>query len=139
MGEFLCANVSTPFLLSMVRDFGVADDEARAGYLTGLLVSVFFLTQFATSLLWSALSLPLGRRNVLCASLLGSALTCAAFGVQRTFARAVAVRLVQGVFAGAIGVAREGVAAVTDASNEGRAYAIMGYANCIFLFVFDAL
>ena len=40
----------------------------------------------------------------------------------------MAVRLVQGVFAGAIGVARSGVADVTDASNEGRAYAIMGYA-----------
>lgn len=33
----------------------------------------------------------------------------------------------QGVFAGAIGVARGSVTAVTDPSNEGRAYAILGY------------
>lgn len=33
----------------------------------------------------------------------------------------------QGVFAGAIGVARGAVTGVTDQSNEGRAYAILGY------------
>lgn len=32
----------------------------------------------------------------------------------------------QGVFAGAIGVARGCVAGITDQSNEGRAYAILG-------------
>ena len=36
------------------------------------------------------------------------------------------IRLLQGVFAGAIGVARGSVTAVTDQSNEGRAYAILG-------------
>ena len=35
----------------------------------------------------------------------------------------------QGVFAGAIGVARGSVTAVTDQSNEGRAYAILGYVS----------
>ena len=38
----------------------------------------------------------------------------------------MAVRLMQGVFAGAIGVARGAVTAVTDQSNDGRAYAILG-------------
>ena len=33
----------------------------------------------------------------------------------------------QGVFAGAIGVARGSVTGITDQSNEGRAYAILGY------------
>lgn len=32
----------------------------------------------------------------------------------------------QGVFAGAIGVARGCVSFITDPSNEGRAYAILG-------------
>ncbi|KZV85556.1 major facilitator superfamily MFS-1 [Exidia glandulosa HHB12029] len=130
MGEFLCANVSTPFLLFMVRDFGIAEDEAAVGYWTGILVSVFFLTQFATSLLWAALADVsfIGRRNVLFVSLLGSTLTCTVFGTARSFGTALAIRLVQGVFAGAIGVARSGVASVTDETNEGRAYAIMGFA-----------
>ena len=33
----------------------------------------------------------------------------------------------QGIFAGAIGVARGCVTVVTDPSNEGRAYAILGF------------
>lgn len=85
LGEFLSANVSTPFLLFMVKGaselasypfrywicvsgFGEFEDESQAAYMTGVLglsrlrlrpcisdqipVSMFFLTQFFTSLLW---------------------------------------------------------------------------------------
>ena len=89
-------------------------------------VSVFFLTQFATSLIWASLADNFGRRNILFISLLGSSVTCTVFGTQKTFQYALGVRLVQGVFAGAIGVARSAVGSITDSSNEGRAYAIMG-------------
>jgi MFS family permease len=94
---------------------------------TGVLVSSFFLTQFATSLPWATVADKYGQRTVLFVSLLGSAFACACFGFARTLPQAMAVRLLQGVFAGAIGVARGGVVCVTDASNEGRAYAILGY------------
>ena len=36
------------------------------------------------------------------------------------------IRLLQGVFAGAVGVGRGTVAMISDPSNEGRAYAILG-------------
>lgn len=61
-------------------------------------------------------------------SLLGTALTCALFGTSTTLPQAFAVRLMQGVFAGAIGVARGCVSQITDSSNEGRAYSIIGCA-----------
>jgi MFS family permease len=60
-------------------------------------------------------------------SLLGSAVTCLAFGTCTSLRQAIAVRLLQGIFAGAVGVARGCVAFITDSSNEGRAYAILGY------------
>jgi len=68
-----------------------------------------------------------GRRVVLTISLLGSAITCLFFGTSTTLQQAVCIRLLQGIFAGAVGVARGCVAFVTDPSNEGRAYAILGY------------
>lgn len=68
-----------------------------------------------------------GRRVVLITSLLGTSITCVAFGTCTTIEQALCVRLLQGVFGGAVGVARGSVAFVTDSSNEGRAYAIMGY------------
>ncbi|KAF7980507.1 hypothetical protein HWV62_38018 [Athelia sp. TMB] len=126
LGEFLSANVPTPFLLFMVKGFGEAEDEAAVASWTGVLVAAFFLTQFATSLLWATISQRYGQRIVLFISLLGSAVTVAAFGTCSSLAGAITVRLLQGIFAGAVGVARGGVVVVTDTSNEGRAYAILG-------------
>lgn len=67
-----------------------------------------------------------GRRVVLMISLLGSAVTCCIFGTATSVQQAICIRLLQGIFAGAVGVARGGVTVVTDPSNEGRAYAILG-------------
>ncbi|KAJ8487527.1 hypothetical protein ONZ45_g14294 [Pleurotus djamor] len=127
LGEFLSANVSTPFLLFMVKGFGAYDDDAEVAFWTGIIVSGFFLTQFLTSLLWATVAEKHGRRTVLIVSLLGSAVTCAFFGTSTSIQQALCIRLLQGVFAGAVGVARGSVAFITDASNEGRAYAILGF------------
>ncbi len=59
-------------------------------------------------------------------SLMGSSLTCMTFGTSTSFPQAMAIRLLQGVFAGAIGVARGNVTVISNPSNEGRAYAILG-------------
>ncbi|KAF5314615.1 hypothetical protein D9611_007169 [Ephemerocybe angulata] len=68
-----------------------------------------------------------GRRAVLVVSLLGTALTCLMFGTATSLKQAICIRLLQGVFAGNVGVARGSVAFITDPSNEGRAYAILGF------------
>ncbi|KAG2154186.1 uncharacterized protein EDB93DRAFT_1133165 [Suillus bovinus] len=127
LGEFLSANVAMPFLLFMVKGFGEINDEAQIAFWTGILVSAFFLTQFLTSLLWATAADRHGRRLVLTLSLLGSAVTVLLFGTCTSLRQAIAVRLLQGIFAGAVGVARGCVATVTDITNEGRAYAIMGF------------
>lgn len=67
-----------------------------------------------------------GSRIVICIALFGSAVTLLLFGTSTSIQQAMVVRLMQGVFAGAIGVARGCVAGITDQSNEGRAYAILG-------------
>ncbi|KAH7920186.1 major facilitator superfamily MFS-1 [Leucogyrophana mollusca] len=127
LGEFLSANVAMPFLLFMVKGFGEFQDEADIAFYTGILVAAFFLTQFFTSLLWATVAERHGQRPVLTISLLGSAVTVLIFGTSTTLRQAIAIRLLQGIFAGAVGVARGCVASVTDTSNEGRAYAILGF------------
>ncbi|KAJ6470651.1 hypothetical protein C8R47DRAFT_757411 [Mycena vitilis] len=127
LGEFLSANVSTPFILFMVKGFGEFTDDSDIAFWTGILVSTFFLTQFLTAILWATVADKHGRRFVLVVSLLGSAVTCAVFGTCTTLEEAICVRLLQGVFAGAVGVARGSVSFVTDPTNEGRAYAILGF------------
>lgn len=80
-----------------------------------------------TSLLWSNIADKYGRRFVLFISLFGSAASCTLFGTSSSLAEAITIRLLQGVFAGAIGVARSSVTFITDPSNEGKAYAILGF------------
>ncbi|KAJ1309574.1 hypothetical protein OPQ81_006347 [Rhizoctonia solani] len=126
MGEFLSANVSTPWALFLVESFGTFE-PSDVGSWTGILVSVFFIAQFLTSLLWSSLAERFGRRIVLVISLLGSGLTCITFGMSKSFGFAIAIRLLQGGFGGAVGVARGSVALISDSTNEARAYAILGF------------
>ena len=64
---------------------------------------------------------------MLTVALFGGSLSCALFGTSTSLRQAICVRLVQGIFAGAIGVARGCVTVITDPSNEGRAYAILGF------------
>ena len=67
-----------------------------------------------------------GQRTVLLISLIGSAATCFMFGTSTSMNQALVIRLLQGTFAGAIGVARGSVAVITDRTNEGRAWAVLG-------------
>lgn len=54
-------------------------------------------------------------------------MTVLVFGTCSSLGEAIVIRLLQGIFAGAVGVARGSVTIVTDPSNEGRAYAILGF------------
>jgi MFS family permease len=67
-----------------------------------------------------------GQRTVLLISLMGSAATCFLFGTSTSMKEALIIRLLQGTFAGAMGVARGTVAVITDQTNEGRAWAVLG-------------
>lgn len=89
---------------------------------------MFFITQFLTSVLWSQLADKYGRRAVLVFSLLGGAACLLLFGVSKTLALAIVVRLAQGVFGGAVGVYRGSIRDITDPTNEGTAYSLMGFA-----------
>ena len=95
---------------------------------TSATAASFFLTQFATALLWASAAARYGRRAVLFTSLLGNTLALLLYGSCRSVILMVAIRLFQGAFNGAVGVARSAVKDITDSSNEGRAYSIVGLA-----------
>ncbi|ELU41714.1 MFS_1 domain-containing protein [Rhizoctonia solani AG-1 IA] len=124
LGEFLSAAF---FEDNKDKSENSQELDAEAGYWAGILVSVFFITQFLTSLPWATVADKHGRRAVLFISLLGNALTCTMFGLSTNLPQAIVIRLAQGVFNGAVGVARGTVAGITDSSNEGRAYSILGF------------
>lgn len=126
-GEFSSSGVAGPFLFFMIDSFKVGG-ESEVGFWAGITSSVFFFAQFLTSLLWASIADRYGRRVVLLASLCGNALTLATFGTSTNLKMALTVRLAQGLFNGAVGVAKGAIRDLTDSTNEGRAYAILGFA-----------
>ncbi|PWN29800.1 hypothetical protein BDZ90DRAFT_226030 [Jaminaea rosea] len=126
-GEFSSSGVAGPFLFFMIDSFNVGG-ESQVGFWAGITASVFFFAQFLTSLLWSSIADRYGRRAVLLASLCGNALTLAIFGASTNLKMALTVRMAQGLFNGAVGVAKGAIRDLTDPTNEGRAYAILGFA-----------
>ncbi|GAA5821517.1 hypothetical protein JCM3770_001058 [Rhodotorula araucariae] len=129
LGEFLSASVCSPFLFFMVESFGVGANgggESAVSLWTGVVASVFFLSQFLTAMIWVSVAEKHGRRAVLCASLLGNGLTVMAFGTSRNLGTAICTRLAMGLFNGAVGVARSAVQDVTDETNRSTAYTILG-------------
>lgn len=121
--EFLSASTAAPFIVFMVKDFQAAIgevDESTIAFWSAVVASCFFLAQFLTSLLWVSIAEKHGRRAVLFSSMCGNSITLILFGCSRNLRTAIAVRLGQGLFSGAIGVARGGVRTVTNRSNEGE-------------------
>ncbi|TKY89559.1 hypothetical protein EX895_001344 [Sporisorium graminicola] len=125
-GEFSSAGVAGPFLFFMIEDFGVGG-ESEVGFWAGIVSASFFFAQFLTSLMWASVADKRGRRFVLAISLLGNAVTMMLFGTSRNLGTAIFIRLAQGFFNGAVGVAKGAIRDITDETNEGRAYAQMGF------------
>ncbi|GAA5842478.1 hypothetical protein JCM11251_007325 [Rhodosporidiobolus azoricus] len=130
-GEFLSSSVASPFLFFMIESFGVGSGpngggESAVSLWTGIVSSVFFLSQFLTAMIWVGVAEKHGRRAVLCASLVGNALSVMAFGTSKNLGTAITTRLALGLFNGAVGVARSAVTDITDETNRSAAYTILG-------------
>lgn len=125
-GEFCSSGVAGPFLFFMLKDYNLGD-ESRVGFWAGIVSSLFFFAQFLTSLMWSSVAEKKGSRFVLRASMIGNSLSLIAFGFAPNLPLAILFRLSQGFFNGAVGVAKGAVRSLTDETNEGRAYAQMGF------------
>ncbi|KAE8258706.1 hypothetical protein A4X13_0g1508 [Tilletia indica] len=125
-GEFSSVGVAGPFLFFMINGFDVGG-EAEVGFWAGVVCAVFFGAQFLTSMLWASAASRYGRRVVLFVSLAGNCASLILFGTSRNLKMAIAIRLMQGLFNGAVGVAKGAMRDLTDSTNETRAYGIMGF------------
>ncbi|PWN40665.1 hypothetical protein IE81DRAFT_293033 [Ceraceosorus guamensis] len=127
-GEFSSAGVAGPFLFFQIEDFGVGkEDESAVGFWAGIVSACFFFAQFLTSLLWASIATAHGRRIVLLVSLVGNATSLVLFGMSTNLRMAIAVRMAQGLFNGAVGVAKGAVRDLCDESNEARAMGMLGF------------
>ncbi|KAF8920367.1 major facilitator superfamily domain-containing protein [Mucidula mucida] len=124
--EPLSGTVILSWLPDCIRRTGVTGGhESKVGYYSGIIGSVFFLTECLTVAFWGRASDVYGRRPILLLGPLGLSLSLLGFGLSSNFWWLLAFRAFQGIFNGNIGVAKTILAEVLDSHRIGDVYALM--------------
>jgi MFS family permease len=123
-----------PYVSQMVKDNGnVADSDI--GFYSGLIESLFSLTQAIVMIFWGRASDRLGRKPVLVFSLTGVAIATGLFGMARTVAQMIIFRCVAGVFSGTIVTIRTMVAEHSTPKTQARAFSWFAFSGNLGLFL----
>ncbi|KAF8591070.1 MFS general substrate transporter [Ramaria rubella] len=115
-----------PYVNEMMRDLHVTEYASRIGFYSGLVDSVFAISQLFSIYHWGKLSDRIGRRPVIFASTLGIALCTTWFGLSTTLSAVLAARCLSGLLAGNIAVIHSTLGELTDESNQARIFPIYG-------------
>ena len=119
-------NTIWPFLPSMVARY--VEDERMLGYSAGFVGAAFFAGQAATGYLYGRLADAIGRRPVLLAGTVGTAVSVILFGFAPNLPLAVLARFFSGALNGNTGVCRTYIGeAVSTSEAQARAFSSMAF------------
>ena len=110
-----------PYINEMAQELGhLADTDA--GFYSGLIESLFSLTQMFVMIMWGRAADRFGRKPVLVFSLVGVSLATALFGMARTIWQMMLFRCLAGVFAGSIVTIRTMISEHSTSKTQARAF-----------------
>ena len=98
--EAFQVNIIFPFVVFMIRDFGVAEREEDVGRYAGAMAASFCLAQFASSFIWGYCSDGIGRKRCIVLGTSGVFLATVIFATSRSFTQALAGRILAGLLNG---------------------------------------
>jgi len=110
-----------PYINQMAREVGHLE-HADAGFYSGLIESLFSLTQMMVMIQWGKAADRFGRKPVLVFSLLGVSFATALFGMARTIWQMILFRCLAGVFAGTIVTIRTMISEHSTSKTQARAF-----------------
>ncbi|KAI3286717.1 hypothetical protein DTO002I6_8030 [Penicillium roqueforti] len=123
-----------PYVSQMVQDNGgVADTDV--GFYSGLIESMFSLTQAIVMIFWGRAADHLGRKPVLVSSLFGVTVATGLFGLAKTIPQMIMFRCLAGVFAGTIVTIRTMVAEHSTPSTQARAFSWFAFSGNLGIFL----
>ncbi|KAJ2875904.1 hypothetical protein H4R27_006382 [Coemansia aciculifera] len=125
LAEPINLNLILPFMYKMIEDFDIADSPKDISHYSSILYMSFSISQTLTIMHWGRLSDRIGRRPVLIAGLVGILAVSILFGLTKSFAMAVVVRMATGVFAGNGAVMKSAMAEIADDTNRSRMMALL--------------
>ncbi|KAJ4412874.1 hypothetical protein N0V85_003651 [Neurospora sp. IMI 360204] len=117
-----------PYISKMAQENGNLAD-ADVGFYSGLIESLFSLTQMAVMILWGRAADRFGRKPVLVFSLVGVTLATAMFGMAKTISQMILFRCLAGVFAGTIVTIRTMISEHSTVKTQARAFSWFAFAG----------
>ncbi|KAJ8113661.1 hypothetical protein OPT61_g4258 [Boeremia exigua] len=117
-----------PYINSMIEHVGGIEKE-DVGFYSGLIESLFSLTQMCVMIFWGKASDRYGRKPVLVFSLLGIAVATTLFGMSQSIVQMVVARCFAGVFAGTVVTLRAMFSENSTKHTQARAFAYFAFAG----------
>ncbi|KAH6642351.1 major facilitator superfamily domain-containing protein [Boeremia exigua] len=117
-----------PYINSMIEHVGGIKKE-NVGFYSGLIESLFSLTQMCVMIFWGRASDRYGRKPVLVFSLLGIAIATALFGMSQSIAQMIVTRCFAGVFAGTVVTLRAMFSENSTKHTQAKAFAYFAFAG----------
>ncbi|KAH6619493.1 major facilitator superfamily domain-containing protein [Chaetomium sp. MPI-SDFR-AT-0129] len=117
-----------PYVNQMAQENGKLAD-ADVGFYSGLIESLFSLTQMFVMVAWGRAADRFGRKPVLVFSLLGVSCATALFGMATTIWQMVLFRCLAGVFAGTIVTIRTMISEHSTSKTQARAFSWFAFAG----------
>ncbi|KAI2901681.1 hypothetical protein CBS63078_6561 [Aspergillus niger] len=119
-----------PFVNQMIADTA-GIDEADVGFYSGIIESLFSVTQMMLMIPWARAADRMGRKPVLILSLAGLSVSSALFGFSRTLGQMVFFRCLAGTFGGTVVTVRVMISENSTPDTQARAFSYFSLANTI--------
>ncbi|KAK5788295.1 hypothetical protein VI817_009253 [Penicillium citrinum] len=123
-----------PYVSQMVQENGNVSDS-DIGFYSGLIESLFSLTQAVVMLFWGRAADRIGRKPVLVFSLFGVTLATGLFGMAKSIPQMILFRCIAGVFAGTIVTIRTMVAEHSTPKTQARAFSWFAFSGNLGIFL----
>jgi MFS family permease len=123
-----------PFINQMIEEVG-GIPKTDVGFYSGLIESLFSLTQMMVMLFWGRAADRVGRKPVLVVSLIGFTFATAIFGFASSITEMIIFRCLAGVFAGTIVTIRTMINEHSTAKTQAQAFSWFAFANNLGLFI----
>ncbi|KEF62163.1 uncharacterized protein A1O9_00135 [Exophiala aquamarina CBS 119918] len=123
-----------PFINKMIWDTGEVA-KTDVGFYSGLIESMFSLTQMLLMIPWGWAADHFGRRPVLVFSLGGVTIGTALFGLSQSIWQMIVLRCFSGVFAGTIVTIRTMLSENSTPKTQARAFSLFAFTGNLGIFI----
>lgn len=115
-----------PYINSMIEQVG-GKEKTDVGFYSGLIESLFSLTQMCVMIFWGRASDHYGRKPVLVFSLLGLAIATTLFGISQSIPQMIVARCFAGVFGGTVVTLRSMFSEISTKHTQARAFSYFAF------------